>query len=66
MFIRFKRQFGFILSITGFILLLGMAGASDVSALEGVHTPLLPLVLKGVLYLVIMAIGAKLIGGDEE
>lgn len=68
MFIRFKKHLGRGLLFLGFILLIGMAGADDVAVLEGVHAPILPLLLKGILFLAMMGTGAVLIGGvvDEN
>lgn len=66
MFISIKRKIGSLLSFIGFSLLLGMAGADDVAVLEGAHGPMLPLVLKGILFLSMMAVGAVLIGGASD
>jgi len=66
MIIRFKKKIGAFLFFIGSILLLGMAGADDVALLEGAHGPMLPLVLKGILFLGMMAIGAVLIGGEAD
>lgn len=66
MFIRFKKQIGGILAIAGFFLLLGMAGTDDVAVLNGVHAPIIPLLLKGILFLSMMATGAVLIGGAAD
>ena len=46
MIIRFRKQLGGILAIAGFFLLLGMAGTDDVAVLDGVHAPIIPLLLK--------------------
>ena len=66
MFISIRRKIGSLLSFIGFSLLLGMAGADDVAVLEGAHSPMLPLVLKGILFLSMMAVGAILIGGASD
>lgn len=66
MIIRLKKQLGGILAIAGFFLLLGMAGTDDVAVLNGVHSPMLPLLLKGLLFLSMMATGAVLIGGEAD
>lgn len=66
MFIRFKKQLGGILAIAGFFLLLGMAGTDDVAVLNGVHAPIIPLLLKGILFLSMMVTGAVLIGGAAD
>ena len=66
MIIRFRKQIGGILAIAGFFLLLGMAGTDDVAVLNGVHSPILPLLLKGLLFLSMMATGAVLIGGEAD
>lgn len=66
MIIRFRKQLGGILAIAGFILLLGMAGTDDVVVLNGVHAPILPLLLKGILFLAMMGTGAVLIGGAGD
>lgn len=66
MIIRFKKTIGGILAIAGFFLLLGMAGTDDVAVLNGVHAPILPLLLKGILFLAMMGTGAVLIGGAGD
>lgn len=66
MIIRFKKQLGGILAIAGFILLLGMAGTDDVAMLDGDHAPIIPLLLKGILFLAMMGTGAVLIGGAGD
>ncbi len=66
MIIRFRKQFGGILAIAGFFLLLGMAGTDDVAVLDGVHAPIIPLLLKGILFLAMMGTGAVLIGGAGD
>ena len=65
MFIR-EKTIGGILAIAGFLLLIGMAGTDDVAVLGGVHAPILPLILKGILYLLMMGVGAMLIGGEAD
>lgn len=66
MFIRLKKHLGCGLLLLGSILLIGMAGADDVAVLNGVHSPILPLLLKGLLFLSMMTTGAVLIGGETE
>ena len=66
MFISIRRKIGAFLSFIGFISLLGMAGADDVCVQESVHNPLLPLMLKGLLFLSMMAVGAVLLGGASD
>ena len=66
MIIRFRKQIGGILAFAGFFLLLGMAGTDDVAVLNGVHAPILPLLLKGILFLAMMGTGAVLIGGAGD
>ena len=66
MIIRFRKQLGGILAIAGFFLLLGMAGTDDVAVLDGVHAPIIPLLLKGILFLAMMGAGAVLIGGAAD
>ena len=66
MFISIRRKIGSLLSFIGFTLLLSMAGADDVAVMEGAHGPMLPLVLKGILFLSMMAVGAVLIGGASD
>lgn len=66
MFIRFRKQIGGILAIAGFFFLLGMAGTDDVAVLNGVHAPIIPLLLKGILFLAMMGTGAVLIGGAGD
>lgn len=66
MIIRFKKTIGGILAFAGFFLLLGMAGTDDVAVLDGVHAPILPLLLKGILFLAMMGTGAVLIGGVAD
>lgn len=66
MIIRFRKQLGGILAIAGFFLLLSMAGTDDMAVLDGVHAPIIPLLLKGILFLVMMGTGAVLIGGAGD
>lgn len=66
MIIRLKKQLGGILAIAGFFLLLGMAGTDDVAVLDGDHAPIIPLLLKGILFLAMMGTGAVLIGGAAD
>lgn len=66
MIIRFRKQLGGILAIAGFFLLLGMAGTDDVAVLDGVHASIIPLLLKGILFLAMMGTGAVLIGGAGD
>lgn len=66
MIIRFRKQLGGILAIAGFFLLLGMAGTDDVAVLDGVHAPIIPLLLKGILFLAMMGTGEVLIGGAGD
>lgn len=66
MIIRLKKQLGGILAIAGFFLLLGMAGTDDVAVLDGDHAPIIPLLLKGILFLAMMGTGAVLIGGAGD
>lgn len=63
---RFKKHLGCGLLFLGFILLIGMAGTDDVAVLNGVHAPILPLLLKAILFLVMMGAGAVLIGGVAD
>ena len=66
MFIRLKKHLGCGLLLLGFIFLIGMAGADDVTVLNGVHAPIVPLLLKGILFLAMMGTGAVLIGGAGD
>lgn len=66
MFSRLRKAIGIGLVLVGSTLLIGMAGADDVAVMQGVHNPFLPLLLKGILYLSMMAAGAILIGGDAD
>ena len=66
MFIRHKRKIGAALVLIGIVALIGMAGTDDVAVLNGVHSPILPLLLKGLLFLSMMATGAVLIGGEAD
>lgn len=66
MIIRFKKHLGCGLLFLGFILLIGMAGTDDVAVLDGVHAPIIPLLLKGILFLAMMGTGAVLIGGAGD
>jgi len=66
MFISIRKAAGSLLVFAGIALLLGMAGADDVTVLSGTHTPLLPLMLKGLGFLLMMAIGAVLLGGGTD
>lgn len=66
MIIRFRKHLGCVLLLLGSILLIGMAGADDVAVLDGVHAPIIPLLLKGILFLAMMGTGAVLIGGAGD
>lgn len=61
-----KRMVGAFIVLIGFLALLCMAGADDVAVSQGVHGAILPLLLKGAFCLAMMAIGAKMIGGEEQ
>lgn len=56
-----KRTIGAVIVLIGFMALIGVAGTSDIG-----HISMFPLMLKGIGCLVVMAIGAKMIGGDED
>lgn len=60
------KAIGSGLVLVGFILLIGMAGADDVAVQEGVHNSIIPLLLKGILFLGMMGAGAVLIGGASD
>ena len=66
MFSRLRKKIGAVLVLVGFVALIGMAGADDVAVANGVHSPMLPLLLKGILFLTMMAGGAVLIGGETD
>lgn len=61
-----KKRIGAVLVGISSVLLIGMAGADDISALQGVHTPILPLLLKGIGCLAMMTLGVVLIGGGAD
>ena len=68
MFGRFisKKRIGGGLVLFGMTALIGMAGTDDVAVANGVHSPIVPLILKGILFLAMMAVGAVLVGGDPD
>ena len=66
MFSRLRKKIGVALVLVGFVALIGMAGADDVAVANGVHSPMLPLLLKGILFLAMMGTGAVLIGGETD
>lgn len=66
MFSRLRKKIGAVLVLVGFVALIGMAGADDVAVVNGVHSPIVPLILKGVLFLAMMGTGAVLIGGETD
>lgn len=66
MFSRLKKKAGLLMVAIGFVALLCIAGADDVATAQGVHGAILPVLLKGAFCLVMMAIGAKMIGGEED
>ena len=66
MFSRLRKRIGAVLVLVGFIALIGMAGADDVAVANGIHSPIIPLVFKGILFLGMMAGGAVLIGGETD
>lgn len=66
MFSGLKKKIGGGLVLAGFILLIGMAGADDVTVASGIHTPIISLIFKGILFLTIMGAGAVLLGGANE
>lgn len=66
MFSRLKKKAGLLMVAIGFAALLCIAGADDVATAQGVHGAILPVLLKGAFCLVMMAIGAKMIGGEER
>lgn len=66
MFSRLRKKIGAVLVLVGFVALIGMAGADDVAVANGVHSSIVPLILKGILFLAMMGTGAVLIGGDTN
>ena len=68
MFSRFisKKRIGGGLVLFGMTALIGMAGTDDVDVSNGVHSPIVPLILKGILFLAMMAVGAVLVGGETD
>ncbi len=66
MFSGLKKKIGGGLVLVGFILLIGMAGADDVTVASGIHTPMVSLIFKGILFLTMMGTGAVLLGGANE
>lgn len=68
MFSRFisKKRIGGGLVLFGMTALIGMAGTDDAAVANGVHSPIVPLILKGILFLAMMAVGAVLVGGDPD
>ena len=56
-----KRTIGGVIVLIGFLGLIGTAGTSDLSLVS-----IIPLMLKGIGCLVVMAIGGKMIGGEED
>lgn len=68
MFSRFisKKRIGGGLVLFGMAALIGMAGTDDVAVANGVHSPIVPLILKGILFLAMMAVGAVLVGGGPD
>lgn len=66
MFSGLKKKIGGGLALVGFILLIGMAGADDVTVASGIHTPMVSLIFKGILFLAMMGTGAVLLGGANE
>ena len=66
MFSRLRKRIGAVLILVGFIALIGMAGADDVAVANGIHSPIIPLILKGILFLGMMTGGAVLIGGETD
>lgn len=66
MFSRLRKKIGVALVLVGFVALIGMAGADDVAVANGVHSPMLPLLLKGILFLAMMGTGAVLLGGETD
>lgn len=66
MFSRLRKKIGAVLVLVGFVALIGMAGADDVAVANGVHSSIVPLILKGILFLAMMGTGAVLIGGETD
>lgn len=66
MFSRLRKKIGAVLVLVGFVALIGMAGADDVAVAGGVHSPIVPLILKGILFLGMMGTGAVLLGGEAD
>lgn len=61
-----RKRIGGGLVLFGLIALISMAGADDIAMTEGIHNPILPLLLKGILFLGMMAVGAVLVGGESD
>ena len=60
-----REKISVVLVFMGFILLLGIAGGDDYQTMHGIYTPILPLVLKSLIPLGMLGIGAVLSGGTE-
>lgn len=65
MFSKMKK-IGLALVVVGFICLLGIAGTDDVNMLRGAAEPFGFVLIKGMLALGVMGLGAVMIGGDAE
>lgn len=60
-----REKISLTLVIVGLFLLFGIAGADDYQTMQGIFTPILPLILKSLIPLGMLGIGAILSGGAE-
>lgn len=60
-----REKISLALVFVGFILLFGIAGTDDFQTMNGIYTPIMPLILKSLIPLGMLGIGAVLSGGTE-
>lgn len=61
-----KKKIGVILVIIGFFILLGIAGTDDVAMMQGIHAPVLSLMIKALIPLGMLGAGAVMLNGGAE
>lgn len=61
-----REKISLALVFVGFILLFGIAGADDMRTMQGIYTPILPLILKSLIPLGMLGIGAVMARPKEN
>ena len=61
-----REKIGLTLVFVGFFILYGIAGTDDFMTMQGIYTPVMPLILKSLIPLGMLGIGAVMLNGGES